>query len=237
MTARILLVDDDRAFRLSTAELLRQDGYVVETAADGQEAVEALRGSPFDLMLLDLRMPGLDGTSLVTALRKWGDAIPVLMISGYGTVDAAVHALHAGADDFVSKPVDPMVLLARVRALLRRVEASQAAGEPALDIQLGGLRISETSHRVWLHDEEILLTTQEFELLLELARNAGTILSREALFKRIRGIEYDGLDRSMDGRISKLRRKLNDDADAPARIKTIWGKGYLLAPDAWDGPA
>ncbi len=127
MTARILLVDDDRAFRLSTAELLRQDGYVVETAADGQEAVEALRGSPFDLMLLDLRMPGLDGTSLVTALRKWGDAIPVLMISGYGTVDAAVHALHAGADDFVTKPVEPAVLSDRVATLLERRPTAQLA--------------------------------------------------------------------------------------------------------------
>ncbi|MCI0436875.1 MAG: sigma-54 dependent transcriptional regulator, partial [Gemmatimonadetes bacterium] len=129
MSARILLVDDDRAFRISTAELLRQDGYDVETAADGQQAVEALRDSRFDLMLLDLRMPGIDGTGLVTALREWGDGIPVLMISGFGTIDAAVHALHAGADDFVTKPVEPAVLSDRVASLLERRPTAQLASE------------------------------------------------------------------------------------------------------------
>jgi DNA-binding response OmpR family regulator len=129
-----------------------------------------------------------------------------------------------------------MVLLARIRALLRRVDAIEpsaaAAAQPSPDIVLGGLRVSE-AHRVWLDGEEVTLTTQEFELLYELARSAGTILSREDLFKRIRGIDYDGLDRSIDGRVSKLRKKLGDDAEAPKRIRTIWGKGYLLVPDAW----
>jgi DNA-binding NtrC family response regulator len=117
---RILVVDDDRAFRLSTAELLRQDGYVVTAVGDGQQAVDALRADRYDLMLLDLRMPGIDGTGLVTALREWGDGIPILMISGFGTVDAAVHALHAGADDFLTKPVEPAVLSDRVATLLER---------------------------------------------------------------------------------------------------------------------
>jgi DNA-binding response OmpR family regulator len=153
-----------------------------------------------------------------------------------------VIGLEAGADDYVAKPAEPMVLLARIRALLRRAEAKQPAAAGAVaatptpaatpDIVLGSLRVSE-AHRVWLDGHEITLTTQEFELLYELARSAGTILSREDLFKRIRGIDYDGLDRSIDGRISKLRKKLGDDADAPKRIRTIWGKGYLLVPDAW----
>jgi DNA-binding response OmpR family regulator len=114
VSARILLVDDDRAFRLSTSELLRQDGYEVESVANGTEAVDAMKAGHFDIMLLDLRMPGIDGTGLVTALREWGDGIPILMISGFGTVDAAVHALHAGADDFLTKPVEPEVLSDRV---------------------------------------------------------------------------------------------------------------------------
>lgn len=148
-----------------------------------------------------------------------------------------VIGLEAGADDYVPKPVEPMVLLARTRALLRRLDNKSEPGSASTDIVLGGLRISEASHRVWLHNEEIPLTTQEFELLFVLASRAGTILSREELFKRTRGIDYDGLDRSIDGRISKLRKKLNDDALSPARIKTIWGKGYLLVPDAWFEPA
>jgi two-component system OmpR family response regulator/two-component system response regulator RstA len=129
-----------------------------------------------------------------------------------------------------------MVLLARIRALLRRPEIAADSDAIPPDIVLGGLRISETSQQVWLDRCEVLLTTQEFTLLLVLARKAGTVLSREALFKSIRGIDYDGLDRSVDGRISKLRKKLGDNADSPSRIKTVWGKGYLLVPGAWGEP-
>lgn len=117
---RVLVVDDDRAFRLSTAELLRQDGYEVEGAGGAAEAAEALAASSFDLVLLDLRMPGLHGNRLVEVLRARGENVPILMISGFGTVDAAVESLHLGADDFLTKPVDPDVLSARVRDLLAR---------------------------------------------------------------------------------------------------------------------
>ncbi len=117
---RILVVDDDHAFRLTTTALLRQDGYEVVSVGDGQQAVDALREGRFDLMLLDLRMPGTDGLGIVEALRRWGEGIPILMISGFGTVDSAVRALHLGADDFLTKPVEPDVLTARVADLLER---------------------------------------------------------------------------------------------------------------------
>jgi DNA-binding response OmpR family regulator len=137
------------------------------------------------------------------------------------------------------KPVDPMVLLARVRALLRRAERGPgaAAGERRPDVTLGTLRISDTSREVWLGGEAVPLTTQEFELLSLLAHRAGELVSRDEVFRSMRGIDYDGLDRSIDGRVSKLRRKLGDDAAAPTRIKTVWGKGYLLVPDAWGASA
>ena len=125
--AKILVVDDDRAFRLSTAALLRHDGHLVDAVGDGQSAVDALRRQRFDLLVLDLRMPGIDGFGLVEALRVWGDHIPVMMISGFGTVDIAVQAMHLGVDDFLSKPVDPDLLSARVGALLER--------RPAIDTQ------------------------------------------------------------------------------------------------------
>jgi|HubBroStandDraft_6_1064221.scaffolds.fasta_scaffold11254_2 DNA-binding NtrC family response regulator len=128
MTHRILVVDDDKVFRLSTAALLEADGYAVEAVGDAQAAAAALKAGRFDLMLLDLRMPGTDGITLVEALRVWGEGVAVLMISGYGTVDSAVRALHAGADDFLTKPVEPDVLSARVRDLLeRRPSAASAA--------------------------------------------------------------------------------------------------------------
>src|SRR5688500_12596284 len=112
-SARLLLVDDDHVFRVSTSALLRQDGYEVVVAGDGREAVNVLREQRFDLMLLDLRLPGTDGLRIVEALRLWGEGIPILMITGFGTVESAVEALHLGADDFLSKPVEPDVLSSR----------------------------------------------------------------------------------------------------------------------------
>ncbi|MGH7696741.1 MAG: sigma-54-dependent transcriptional regulator [Gemmatimonadaceae bacterium] len=133
MAARLLIVDDDRAFRLSTAALLRGEGYEIGLAADANEAVTQLRSLPFDLMLLDLRMPGLDGLAFLEALRVWGEPIPVLMISGAGTIDSAVRALHIGADDFLTKPVEPEVLFGRIaEALDRRPGLTSPQAYPGL---------------------------------------------------------------------------------------------------------
>jgi two-component system response regulator HydG len=129
--ARILVVDDDPTFRMTTAALLEADGYVVDTAPDGQQAVDRLKDRPFDLLLVDLRMPGIDGISLVEALRLWGHDVPILMISGFGTVDSAVRALQTGVDDFLLKPVEPEVLSARVAELLER-RPQQANAQPSV---------------------------------------------------------------------------------------------------------
>src|SRR5204863_9911820 len=130
--SRILNVDDDRAFRLSTAALLRADGYEVDCVADGAAAAEVLRSTRPDLVVLDLRMPGVDGLGVVEALRLWGERVPILMISGFGTVETAVRALHLGADDFLTKPVEPDVLSARVADLLaRRPLPESAPANPA----------------------------------------------------------------------------------------------------------
>jgi two-component system OmpR family response regulator/two-component system response regulator RstA len=180
-------------------------------------------------------LPGMDGLSICREMRKQFDG-PILIFTAKDTDIDQVIGLEAGADDYVCKPADPIVVLARTRALLRRAEQSDSTQGRRDDIVLGGLRISEASQQVWLDGQAITLTTQEFELLVLLARRSGHVLSREEIYRSIRGIEYDGMDRSIDGRISRLRKKLNDDADAPTRIKTVWGKGYLLAPDAWGTP-
>ncbi len=159
--ARLLLVDDDRTFRRSTAALLRQDGHDVVEAADGQEAVELLKAGRFDLILLDLRMPGLDGIGIVQVLRTWGHDAPILMISGYGTVDAAVDALHSGADDFLTKPVEPDVLSARVEALLERRPTLPAGPPDAGEIlgRSGAIRaVLEIIERVAPTDATVLVT-------------------------------------------------------------------------------
>jgi DNA-binding response OmpR family regulator len=228
----VLLVEDDQRLADLTARYLRQNGFTVAVESRGDRAIASFQREQPRIVLLDWMLPGRDGLSICRELRQIFSG-PILMITAKDSDIDQVIGLESGADDFVSKPVDPMVLLARIRALLRRPETSSATNVAATDIELGGLRISESSQQVWLDKDKILLTTQEFTLLLVLARQAGTILSREALFKSIRGIDYDGLDRSIDGRISKLRKKLNDNALSPTRIKTVWGKGYLLVPDAW----
>jgi DNA-binding response OmpR family regulator len=228
----VLLIEDDARLAELTGRYLKQNGLTVAVESNGAAAVGRFHEVRPRIVLLDLMLPGKDGLTICRELRLSYRG-PILMLTAKDADIDQVIGLEAGADDYVAKPAEPMVLLARIRALLRRVD-HQSAGENApTDIVLGSLRVSEASHRVWLDGQEIALTTQEFELLGVLARAAGTILSREELFKRIRGIDYDGLDRSIDGRVSKLRKKLGDDALAPKRIRTVWGKGYLLVPDAW----
>lgn len=228
----ILLVEDDRRLADLTAQYFRQNGLTVSLESRGDRAIARFHAERPRVVLLDLMLPGLDGLSVCRELRHIFDG-PILIFTARDSDIDQVIGLEAGADDYVAKPVDPMVLLARTRALLRRVEGNAGGTQHAVDIVLGGLRISEAAQEVWLDGVSVQLTTQEFELLCLLARNAGTVLSREIIYKNLRGIEYDGLDRSIDGRVSKLRRKLKDSASKPERIKTVWGRGYLLVPDAW----
>jgi len=230
----ILLIEDDARLAELTAAYLEQNGLRVAIEARGDTAFDRFVRERPRLVLLDLLLPGKDGLSICRELRRLHD-VPIVILTARDTDLDHVIGLEAGADDYVMKPVDPMVLLARVRALLRRAErASGSASERRPDLLLGALRISETSREVWLYGQPVPLTTQEFELLSLLAHRAGELVSRDEVFRSMRGIDYDGLDRSIDGRVSKLRRKLGDDAAAPTRIKTVWGKGYLLVPDAWE---
>jgi DNA-binding response OmpR family regulator len=230
----ILLVEDDSRLAELTATYLGQHQLRVVIEARGERALDRFQQEQPRLVLLDLLLPGKDGLTICREIRRTS-AVPILILTAKDTDLDHVIGLEAGADDYVMKPVDPMVLLARVRALLRRTERDRdSASERRHDVQLGALRISETSREVWLHGQAVPLTTQEFELLALLARRAGELVSRDEVFRAMRGIDYDGLDRSIDGRVSKLRRKLGDDAAAPTRIKTVWGKGYLLVPDAWE---
>ena len=228
----ILLIEDDLRLADLTAEYFRQNGMSVVIESRGDRAMARFVAERPRVVLLDLMLPGVDGLTICRELREIYDG-PILIFTARDSDIDQVIGLEAGADDYVAKPVDPMVLLARTRALLRRAGRRDDRSHEMSDIVLGGLRISEVSQQVWLDDTEVVLTTHEFELLRLLARHAGRVLSREDIFRNLRGIEYDGIDRSIDGRVSKLRRKLDDNADAPSRIKTVWGKGYLLVADAW----
>ena len=229
----ILLVEDDKRLAELTATYFRQNDLSVEIESRGDRAIARFRAVAPRIVLLDLMLPGVDGLTLCRELRAFFTG-PILIFTARDANIDQVIGLEAGADDYVAKPVDPMVLLARTRALLRRVTRTTPLTVPADTIELGVLKISAATQRASLNGNVVDLTTQEFDLLWLLVKNAGTILSRDEIFRALRGIEYDGFDRSIDGRISRLRRKLGDNALSPVRIKTVWGKGYLLSPDAWD---
>lgn len=230
----ILLIEDD--FRLAelTQRYLQQHDYNVVVENDGGQALATFATFRPDLILLDIMLPGSDGLTLCAQIKDQ-ENVPIILLTARNSHMDEVVGLETGADDYLSKPVEPMVLLARIRNLLRRHEHSTLTPEIAAprDICLGGLRINRFSRDVWYDDTPVTLSTQEYDLLMFLVINVDCVMSRDDLLKQIRGIEYDGLDRTIDVYISRLRKAFHDNPNAPEKIKTVWGKGYLLARDAW----
>lgn len=229
---KILLVEDDRQLSNLVTDFLESEGFHVKQEFRGDTVAKRVEQFSPDLILLDIMLPGKDGFTVCKELRPDYKG-PVLMLTAKGTDFDQVLGLEIGADDYVIKPVEPRVLLARITALLRRGELPQEGNEKA-EITIGKLYINKGSRHVTLHDETIDLTSQEFDLLWLLASKSGTVQNRDYIYKAVVGREYDGLDRSVDVRISRLRKKLQDSNETPFRIKTIWGQGYLFVPDAWE---
>jgi DNA-binding response OmpR family regulator len=226
----IILVEDDLRLSELVGRFLENNGFRVAVSNDGDHVVEqVLRESP-DLVILDLGLPGQDGLTICKELRP-AYPNPILILTARDNDIDHVLGLELGADDYVIKPVEPRVLMARVNALLRRSKTQLGIGQKTL--RFGLLVINTVARSVSLDDQSITLSSNEFDLLACLAAHAGEIQSRETLFQQLYKREYDGADRILDVRISNLRRKLGDDADNSKRIKTIWGQGYLFVPDAW----
>ena len=236
MTARrrVLVVDDEKQIRRVLTAYLEADGFAVDEAGSGAEALEIAERTHPTLILLDVGLPDVDGMEVLRRLRVTSEVYVILVTARSDELDKLV-GLTIGADDYITKPVPPRVLLARIKALLRRASpgASDETPEASESLSFGSFRISQQTRSAVLAGETIDLTTAEFDLLWLLARHAGSILSRDDLLQQLRGIGFDGLDRSIDARISRLRKKLNDDPDNPTRIKTVRSKGYLFSRHDW----
>jgi DNA-binding response OmpR family regulator len=231
---RVMLVEDDARLAELVTEYLSGYEFTVELVTRGDTALERFAAAAPDIVILDLMLPGLDGMLVCRRMRELSE-LPILILTAREDSYDEVSVLEQGADDFVNKPVQPRVLLARLRALLRRTQPSAARHKPAADsaaaLEFGALRIVTGDRSVSWRGQPCVLSNTEYKLLLVLAESAGRVLSRDAILKKMRGIEFDGLDRSIDNCISKLRRKF-DDANSE-KIKTVWGEGYLFSPSAW----
>ncbi|PCJ44008.1 MAG: DNA-binding response regulator [Moraxellaceae bacterium] len=233
--SKVIIVEDDERLASLTADYLESNGLEVQVIGDGSVAIPAIIEQQPDIVVLDLMLPGADGLEVCRMVRdKYKQ--PILMLTARTDDVDQVLGLEMGADDYVAKPVKPRVLLARIRALLRRSDASNAddagaEGEGASRLEFGDLVIDNSAREVWLATEPVDLTSAEYDLLWLLASNAGIILSREEIFERLRGIQYDGQDRSIDVRVSRIRPKVGDDPMNPRRIKTVRSKGYLFVKD------
>lgn len=228
---RLLLVEDDNRLAKLISDYLSDFDIPTSTCNRGDEAIAAYQDLKPNLVILDLMLPGLDGME-VCRLLKQISSVPILMLTARKDPYDQIVGLELGADDFVAKPVEPRVLLARVRALLRRSEQNSISIQHE-NLKIGDLEIHLSDRRVVWREETIPLRTKEFNLLLVLARQAGTVLDRDQILKELRGFGFDGFDRSVDNYICRLRRHFEDSLDKPERIKTIWGQGYLLSPSAW----
>ncbi len=242
--AHILLVEDDIDLAEWIADYLTGRDFKVTTCHRGDEAVDLIQSLNPDIVLLDGMLPGMDGLDVCKAVRT-SFLNPIIMITARDEEIDEVLGLEMGADDYITKPVRARVLLARIRGLLRREDKSRTADntsaqqlnaeqpEPKGILKFSGLVISEQTRTVTLDGELIKVSSNEFDVLWFLAEKAGQVVSRKELVSHFRGFDYDGFDRSIDLRISRLRKKLKDDPSEPFRIKTIWGKGYLFANDVW----
>jgi DNA-binding response OmpR family regulator len=231
---RILIVDDDPALLELLERYLGEQGYNVAGVGDGEGMDRYLAASPVDLIILDLMLPGEDGLSIAKRLRASG-TIPILMLSARGDDVDRIVGLEVGADDYLAKPFNPRELLARLRAILRRGQPEApavAAAEPAEIHSFGDFRLDTANRTLTRGGEQVALTSGEYALLQVFVEHPNRVLSRDALVERLAGYERSPFDRSIDVRVTRLRRKIEADPSAPVFIQTVWGEGYRFSPGA-----
>lgn len=228
----LLVVDDDDRIRGLLQKFLIRNNYLVSVATDAARARRLLGGLDFDLIVMDVMMPGEDGVSLTRALRDQGVMIPILLLTARGEAESRIDGLEAGADDYLVKPFEPRELLLRINAILRRIpQPLKPAAITARNLTLGPLRYDVDRAELWLGDQPIRLTTTEIALMRIFAARAGEVVGREKLVAELGGDEAQASERAVDVQITRLRRKIEPDPKQPRYLQTIRGEGYRLAPD------
>jgi len=224
MAERLLMIEDDEALARLVADYLAPVGFEVAIARTAEEGLRR-RAEGFDVVLLDVMLPDLDGFEVWRPIRAASD-VPVIMLTARGDDEDRIAGLEIGADDYLPKPFNPRELLARLRAVLRRRRPEKGAAAP---LRFGRLEIDEGARTVSVDGEARTLTAHQFELLLALARSPGRVLGREALLARVRGDVIEAFDRSIDVHVSRIRAAIEDDPHRPRRILTVRGAGYVFA--------
>lgn len=222
--ARLLIVDDEPNLRHSLSYALRQEGYEVATAEDGERALEMFRSGKPDLVVLDVMLPKMDGLAVCRAIRRESD-VPVIMLTARASELDTVVGLEVGADDYLAKPFSTVELIARIRAALRRAAAPRA-GNGTEDVDSSGLRIDVGRHQVTVDGREVELKPREFDLLRFLASHPGQVFARNQLLASVWGLDYSGDSRTVDTHVKTLRERLGDVPGQPRWIETVRGVGY-----------
>ena len=228
---RILVVDDERVMVKGIKFNLENEGYQVDTGSDGEEAVDKARMGQYDLIILDLMMPKIDGLQACMKIREFSN-VPVIMLTAKGEDTDKIIGFECGADDYITKPFNILELKARIRALLRRAGAAAQQQREADRLTQGSITLDLLERAAWRDGEPVDLTAKEFDLMVLLMQNPGRVYSRENLLNLVWGYEYIGEFRTVDVHIRRLREKLEPDPANPEHILTTWGVGYYLANNA-----
>lgn len=226
----VLIIDDDEKLRKLLKEYLEDNGFKALTLADGSDVMKTIQEESPEIVILDIMLPGKDGLEVLKEIRM-DHTIPVIMLTAKGDDTDRIVGLELGADDYLPKPFNPRELLARMKAVLRRIVSEDREGarkEEGLVIKAGGLTLNKAKHTILVEDKELELSSTEYKILEVMMRHPNTVLSRDQLMNLARGRDFMAFDRSIDVHVSKLRAKVETDPRSPMRIKTVWGTGYMF---------
>ncbi len=227
MAKRILLVDDEQMILKGVRFMLEQEGYETDTAVDGEEALEKFFANPFDLILLDVMLPKMDGMTVCQRIREHSN-VPIIMLTAKGDDMDKILGLEYGADDYIPKPFNQLEVMARVKAIMRRAGAAPAPAEEQRVVRIQDLEVNPGKRTVTLAGKEIKLTAKEFDLLLMFITNRGKVFTRKQMLETVWKYDYAGDDRTVDVHIRRLREKIERDTAQPEFIFTKWGVGYYF---------